>query len=159
MSVQTFNSQERHAARVSAVQALYQMEISGEGSKLVLREFSDHWFLQGAPLNPEKTDETYFEMIVLGVVTHQGEIDKTIRAKLSEKWKLSRLDTTLRAIMRCACYELLFCSDVPAIVIIAEYVKISEEFFSGPEPKFVNAALEKIAKEHRPHEFGVITPG
>lgn len=159
MFKQDFNSRQRHEARLSAVQALYQMELSGQGSKLVIQEFSEHWFLESAPLNPETSEKPYFEMLVSGVVSHQPDIDGEIRNALAENWRLSRLDTTLRAIMRCAVYELLYCVEVPAIVILSEYVKIAEDFYSGSEPKFVNGALDKIARKTRTTEFGIPNAG
>ncbi|NNC37608.1 MAG: transcription antitermination factor NusB [Acidimicrobiales bacterium] len=151
---QEFDSQSRNSARLAAVQALYQMELAGQKSKLVVHEFNDHWF-KGAGTN-SNTDSEYFELIVLGVVAEQSIVDKAISEKLNEKWKLDRLDTTLRAIMRCAAYEILRCFDVPGTVIVDQYVSIAHDFYEGSEPKFVNAALDKLARQYRTAEFGLV---
>lgn len=151
---QEFDGQSRNSARLAAVQALYQMELAGQKSKLVVHEFNEHWFKTSGKL--ENTDSEYFELIVLGVVAEQAAVDKAISEKLSEKWKLDRLDTTLRAIMRCASYEILRCFDVPGTVIIDQYVSIAHDFYEGGEPKFVNAALDKLAREYRTAEFGLV---
>jgi N utilization substance protein B len=151
---QEFDGQSRNSARLAAVQALYQMELADKKSKLVVHEFNEHWFKTSD--GPGNTDSEYFELIVLGVVAEQAAIDKAVSEKLSEKWKLDRLDTTLRAIMRCAAYEILRCFDVPGTVIIDQYVSMAHDFYEGGEPKFVNAALDKLAREYRTAEFGLV---
>ena len=100
-------------------------------------------------------DETFFEEIILGVVENQTNIDENIASHLSEKWSLKRLDITLRAIMRAATFELTRRPDVPALVIIDEYVAVAGDFFEGGEPAFVNGSLDKIAKMARAAEFGL----
>lgn len=145
----------RHLARLSAVQALYQMEISDQKSKLVVRQFNEHWKQHQAKDGAVNADSDFFELIVLGVVAEQDAVDEAISGKLGKNWKLSRLDVTLRAIMRCASYELLRMFDVPAIVVIDEYVGLAKDFYAGKEPNFVNAALDKLARERRPGEFGI----
>lgn len=147
--------QRRHLARLSAVQALYQMELSDHKSKLVVRQFNEHWKKQAVNDGKVKADSEFFELIVLGVVAEQDVIDKAIAGKLGKAWKLSRLDVTLRAIMRCASYELLRMFNVPAIVVVDEYVGLAKDFYAGKEPNFVNAALDKLARECRPGEFGI----
>lgn len=147
------DTKRRSLARLSAVQALYQMEVASEGSKLVVQEFNDHWFENAAQSGEVTADEEYFELIVLGVVAEQEIVDAAVSAKLNEKWKLNRLDIILRAIMRCGTYELLRMFDVPGIVIVDEYVNLARDFYEGKEPGFVNAALDKIARESRSAEF------
>jgi transcription antitermination protein NusB len=144
----------RHAARLGAVQALYQMEMSGSGAEDVAREFAEHRFSE-LPVPP---DGEFFAAIVNGVPQHQVEIDRTIASALSEKWKLERVDSILRAILRCAVFELVARRDVPAKVVIDEYVAVSGAFFGGDEPGFVNAALDNIAKRKRAPEFGLPIP-
>ena len=142
--------QARSVARLAAVQALYQMEVSGIGSEAVIREFVDHRFeadLDGAPLAP--ADEAYFTAIVRGAVGHQLEIDKAIVRRLAEGWRLERLDATLRAILRAGAFELAH-ADAPTEVVINEYVEVAKSFFEGPEPGFVNGALDAIARDVRP---------
>jgi N utilization substance protein B len=144
----------RHASRLGAVQALYQMEMSGSGAEEVAQEFAEHRFAE-LPVPP---DEAFFAAIVNGVPQHQVEIDRAIVASLSEKWRLERVDSILRAILRCGVFELVARRDVPAKVIIDEYVAVSGAFFGGDEPGFVNGALDTIAKRKRAPEFGLPVP-
>ena len=141
----------RRAARLAAVQALYQMDLTGDKSALVVRDFNSHWF---ALEKDTDVDNSYFELLVLGVVTEQASIDQAAVSKLSKDWQLGRLDMTLRAILRCAIFELLSQKDIPALVIIDQYVGIAGDFYENTEPGFVNAALDKLAREVRPIEFG-----
>ena len=147
-------SQARQASRLAAVQALYQMEMSGGGAEEVAREFVEHRFAE----LPAAPDEEFFTTILSGVPQHQVEIDRTIAGALSEKWKLERVDSILRAILRCATFELVDRRDVPAKVVIDEYVAVAGAFFGGDEPGFVNAALDTIARRKRASEFGLPTP-
>ena len=143
--------QARSVARLAAVQALYQMELSGVGSEAVVREFLDHRFdgdLEDQTLAP--ADEAYFGRIVRGVVAEQAAIDRAIAKRLAQGWRLERLDATLRAILRSGAYELMRCADAPTEVAINEYVEIAKSFFEGPEPGFVNGALDGIARDERP---------
>ena len=144
----------RHAARLASVQALYQMEISGAGSLEVAEEFAAYRFAE-LPVAP---DAEFFNAIVEGVPRHQVEIDRAIAASLSQSWKLERVDSILRAILRCGVFELVARRDVPAKVVIDEYVAVSGAFFGGDEPGFVNAALDTIARRKRAPEFGLAIP-
>ena len=144
----------RHAARLGAVQALYQMEMSGGGAEEVAQEFADFRF---ADL-PAPPDADFFAAIVQGVPHHQVEIDRAIAASLSQSWKLERVDSILRAILRCGVYELVARRDVPARVVIDEYVAVANAFFGADEPGFINGALDKIARRKRAAEFGLPTP-
>jgi len=153
MTDKKIDTNRRHLARLSAVQALYQMEMADDKSKLVVRQFNDHWFANAAQSGGITADEDFFELVVLGVVAEQDAIDAAISSKLNAKWKLNRIDIILRAIMRCGSYEILRLFDVPAIVIIDQYVSITRDFYEGKEPNFVNAALEKLAREIRTAEF------
>jgi N utilization substance protein B len=142
--------QARSVARLAAVQALYQMEVSGAGSEAVIREFHDHRFdsdLEGQTL--AVADEAYFATIVRGVIERQAEIDRGIVARLADGWRLERLDATARAILRCGAFELLACPEAPTEVVINEYVEVAKAFFEGPEPAFVNAALDGLAHDVR----------
>jgi len=139
--------QDRSVARLAAVQALYQMEAAGSGVEAVVAEFTDHRFdrdIEGEQL--AEADEAYFGQIVRGAVARQVEIDRAIAGKLAQGWKLERIDATLRAIFRAGGYELLAAS-APAEVVIDEYVEIAKSFFDGPEPGFVNAALDAMSKD------------
>jgi N utilization substance protein B len=148
------NSDARHAARLGAVQALYQMEISGGGAEEVAQEFADYRF-QDLPVSP---DAEFFAAVVSGVPQHQTEIDRAIAASLSQNWKLERVDSILRAILRCGVFELVARRDVPARVVIDEYVAVAGAFFGADEPGFVNGALDTIARRKRASEFGLPTP-
>ena len=140
----------RTIARLAAVQALYQMELSGVGVEAVVREFSDHRFqgdLEGETL--AEADEDYFAEIVRVVVADQRGIDQAIVQRLAEGWRLERLDATLRAILRAGAYELIHRREVPREVVIDEYVELAKAFFDPAEAKFVNAALDGIARDVR----------
>lgn len=142
--------QARSVARLAAVQALYQMEVSGAGVDAVVREFSDHRFgadMEGSRL--AEADEAFFGQIVRGVVQRQYAIDQAIAKHLASGWRLERLDATLRAILRAGAFELITRPDVPVEVAIDEYVELAKSFFEGPEPGFVNAALDAIARDRQ----------
>jgi N utilization substance protein B len=142
--------QQRSVARLAAVQALYQMETAGAGVETVVREFSDHRFggdMEGEAL--AQADEAFFAELVRGVVADQKDVDQLIAKRLATGWRLERIDATLRAILRSGAYELTRRTDVPVEVAIDEYVEIAKSFFEGPEPGFVNAALDGIARDRR----------
>ncbi len=145
----------RRAARLGAVQALYQMEVGGAPLNEVLAEFASRRrgpeFENGQCGEP---DPKLLEDIVRGVVKHQKEIDRAVNRHLAEDWKLPKLDATVRAILRAAAYELLFRKDIPPKASINEYVEVSHAFFGeADEPKFVNGVLDALAHEHRTAEL------
>jgi transcription antitermination protein NusB len=149
----------RRAARLAAVQALYQMELTGAPAGDVAAEFVAYRF--GA--EPEITalgmpDEDFFADIVRGVPRLQAEIDAAITASLSQKWRLGRVDSTLRAILRAGVYELIARRDVPAKAAIDEYVRLASGFCTDDETAFVNASLDAIARKIRAGEFGLPPP-
>jgi N utilization substance protein B len=149
----------RHAARIAAVQALYQMELTNTDAEEVAREFIEHRFSGETEVGPlSEPDEDFFSAILNGVPQHQVEIDRSVARCLSANWKLERIDSILRAILRGATYEFISRTDVPAKVVIDEYVEISHAFFSGDEPAFVNAVLDKLAHRKRALEFGETPP-
>jgi N utilization substance protein B len=138
----------RRVARIAAVQALYQMELSGIGTDDVLREFVDHRFVEEPVYTCEDGPDTeFFSALVRGVAERQTEIDLAISSCLSANWTLTRIDSILRAILRSSAFELLHRKDVPVPVVIDEYIEISHAFFTGDEPSFVNAALDRLARE------------
>jgi len=149
----------RRAARLAAVQALYQMEQTGEGSDAVTEEFLAYRF----GCEPEITalgppDEAFFASILAGVPQHQDEIDAAIAESLSEKWRLGRVDSALRAILRAGVFELIGRPDVPARAVIDEYVDLAHAFATVEEAGFVNAALDAIARRKRAPEFDLPVP-
>ncbi|MGH6876915.1 MAG: transcription antitermination factor NusB [Rhizomicrobium sp.] len=139
----------RRSARLAAVQALYQMEVTGGGAETVAQEFVEHRF-EGDSAAP---DEALFRAIVAGVPHRQTEIDRAIASCLSANWRLQRIDSILRAILRGAAFELLARNDVPARVVIDEYIEIARRFFGDEECGFVNAVLDRLARAQRETEF------
>jgi N utilization substance protein B len=144
---------QRGAARLGAVQALYQMDIGGSPLPHVIAEFEAHRLgseLEGQQLLPADVD--FFRAVVAGVVEGQRQIDPIIDAALPPTWPLTRIDLTLRAILRCGVFELLSRRDVPARVAINEYVDVAKAFFSADEPGLVNGVLDRVARDTRPEE-------
>ncbi len=144
----------RAVSRLAAVQALYQMEVGGTDLSTILEEFTE--FRLGKEVDDvklRKADKSFFEGLVRGVVANQLELDPEIKAFLADKWRLSRLDSTLRAILRVGALELLKRKDVPARVVISEYIDISHAFFEGDESRVVNGVLDKLARRYREDEF------
>lgn len=144
----------RGAARLAAVQALYQMEIGGGEIADVVAEFET--FRLGQEIDGDEyreADAIYFRDIVTGVVAEQKTIDPTIHQALVEGWPLKRIDVTLREILRSGLWELMKRKDVPAKVVINEYVDVARAFFAEDEPKIVNAILDKLARTLRAKEF------
>lgn len=150
--------QARSVARLAAVQALYQMEVSSVGAEAVIREFSEHRFDRAVPSDADDpgedvtlahADEAFFADLVRGVVEHQKAVDGAIAKRLASGWRLDRLDATARAILRAGAYELSHRRDVPTEVVIDEYVELAKSFFEGPEPGFVNGALDAVAQDTR----------
>ena len=140
----------RTVSRLAAVQALYQMELAGEGVETVITEFSNFRFdadIEGQAL--AEADEAYFAEILRGVVTGQAAIDAAIKARLASNWRIERLDATLRALLRCGAWELRERLDTPREVVIDEYVELAKAFFDDAEARFVNAALDGVAKDTR----------
>ncbi len=144
----------RGAARLAAVQALYQMEIGGGEIADVIAEFEA--FRLGQEIDGEEyreADAVFFRDIVTGVVADQKVIDPKVHQTLVEDWPLKRIDVTLREILRAGLWELMRRRDVPAKVAISEYVDVARAFFDGDEPKIANAVLDKLARTYRPDDF------
>ncbi len=145
------SANKRGAARLAAVQALYQMDVSGQGLLEVAAEYET--FRLGKEVDGaqyREADPQWFRAILSGVVEHQKAIDPVIHQSLTGDWPLSRLDSTLRAILRAGVYELTHKQDVPVAVIVSEYVDIAHAFFEGgEEPGLVNAVLDRVARRAR----------
>jgi len=151
----------RSAARLAAVQALYQMDATQIGLDDVIAEFGEFRFGERGGLGdstegevPAAPDEAFFADLLRGVVREQERIDQLIASHLSQGWRLSRLDSTLRAILRAGVYELIERPDVPFKVVINEYVEVTRAFFDGEEAGVVNGILDGLA-----HELGRDTAG
>ncbi|MBB36200.1 MAG: transcription antitermination factor NusB [Hirschia sp.] len=140
----------RSGARLAAVQALYQMEQSGQSGRSVINDFlEDRLGLndEGEPI--EEADPDVFKDIVNGVVDHQHAINAAIIKRLVEGWRLERIDSTSRAILRAGVYELMKRPELAQQIILDEYVTIAHAFFEGMEPKFINGLLDSVADDVR----------
>lgn len=144
----------RGSARLAAVQAIYQMDLSSAPVSEVVSEY------ENLRIGQEVDGDTYLEAdlgwfrgIVSGVVELQKQLDPMINDALPADWPLSRIDTLLRAVMRSGCFELLKRKDVPAKVVINEYLDVAKAFFEDDEPRLVNGVLNRIARELREDEF------
>lgn len=145
----------RRTARMRAIQALFQMDIGGMGARRVIEEFKENR-LGGVDDTgtQSEADIALFEKLVRGVVEFQTSIDQAISRHLAKNWRLERLDATVRAILRVASFEIMHSPKTPLKVILDEYVDLAGDFFSGPEPGFVNGALEALARDARQDELG-----
>lgn len=126
------------------------MDVGGTGVLEVVAEYEAHRL--GQELDGDtylKADASWFRSIVSGVVREQTRLDPLIGSALQDDWALSRLDSTVRAILRAGTFEILDRKDVPVAVIVTEYVEIAHAFFDDDEPKLVNAVLDRIAKQVR----------
>ena len=146
--------QMRSAARLYAVQALFQMEASGQSAPAVQKEFEDFRF--GAEFDGEELaegDRDLFRKLIDDAVNWQSKVDQMTDRALVAKWPIDRIDPTLRALFRAAGAELVE-GDAPPKVVITEFVDVAKAFFpEGREPKFVNAVLDHMAREAQPEAF------
>jgi len=144
----------RGAARLAAVQALYQMDLAGTGLNDIMAEFERHWLggeVEGEQYRP--AEAAYFRDIVAGVVREQAKLDPQIDKALSRGWPLKRIEAVLRAVLRAGAYELACRPDVPARVVMSEYVDVAGAFVDEEETGMVNAVLDQLAHELRGSEF------
>ena len=150
MSRTATRSKARAAARLAAVQALYQYEMEGTAIPALLSEFHHHRL--GASIEDAdyaEADVDFFNDLVKGTTARESEIDRTIEAKLASGWTLARLDKPMKAILRAGTYELLERADVPVGAVISEYVDVADAFYDKREKGFVNGLLDAIAKDVR----------
>lgn len=143
-------SRSRSAARLAAVQALYQRQMEKTPTARLLDEFHQHRL--GKEIEDEVYEEAevdFFDDVVSGVVAREEEIDSVLTARLAEGWSLARLDKTMLQILRCGAYELIARKDVPVGTAISEYVDVAHAFFEEREAKFVNGVLDGVAKQVR----------
>ena len=140
----------RSAARLAAVQALYQQEMEGTPTARLIKEFHDHRL--GATIEDptyHDAERDFFDDIVSGSDARRDELDTMIGQRLAEGWTLERLDRPMRAILRAGAYVLIARADVPAASIISEYVDVAHAFYDKRESGFVNGLLDSIAKAAR----------
>ena len=145
----------RGAARLAAVQALYQMDLAATPLHDILAQFESHWMgreVEGEQYLP--VEAAYFRDVVGGVVAEQRRLDPMIDAALARGWPLKRIETVLRAILRAGAYELDRKRDVPARVVVSEYVDVAHAFVDREETGMVNAVLDQLARQLRAGEFG-----
>ena len=150
MSRTSTRSKSRSAARLAAVQALYQMEMEATPLARLLHEFHQHRL--GATIGDDNYAEAeidFFDDVVTGADARRDEIDQLITGRLAEGWSLARLDKPMKAILRAGTYELLARPDVPAATVISEYIDVAHAFFDKRETGFVNGLLDAIAKTAR----------
>jgi len=144
----------RGAARLAAVQALYQMDVGGTGINEVLAEFESFWI--GSEVEGEQylpAEGAFFRDVVSGVLRDQKQLDPLIDDVLSRGWPLARVEAILRAVMRAGAYELQHRKDIPGRVIVSEYVDVAHAFVERDETGMVNAVLDQIGRQYRPDEF------
>ncbi len=144
----------RSAARLAATQALYQMEVADKGLSDILAEFEAHWIgqeVEGDQYNPAEL--AFFRDVVSGVQRDQLTIDRGLDDALAAGWPLRRVEALMRAILRAAFYELRSRPDVPARVVITEYVDVAGAFFGRDESGMINAVLDALARQTRPGDF------
>ena len=144
----------RGAARLAAVQALYQMDLAGTGINDIMTEFEGHWLggeVEGDQYRP--AEAAYFRDIVAGVLREQSTLDPRIDAALTRGWPLKRIEAVLRAVLRAGAYELAHHPDVPARVVMSEYADVAGAFVDDKETGMVNAVLDQLARDMRAAEF------
>jgi len=149
-----FDAKGRSAARMSAVQSLYELDMVEGDADPVLRTFIEkRWTVSVEDEDGDEVgeadfldpDKTFLIELVRGVIARKGEVDEMIQSTLGSKWTVARLEVLLRAILRAGTYELMVRTDIPAKVIINEYMDVAHAFFSEGEPKMVNGVLDKLA--------------
>jgi len=147
-------SGQRSAARLASSQALYQMEVTGKGLNDILAEFEAHWIgreIEGDAYTPAEL--AFFRDVVSGVLRDQLPIDRGLDDTLAKGWPLRRIEALMRAILRAAFYELRSRPDVPARVVVTEYVDVAAAFFGPEESGMINAVLDTLARQTRAPEF------
>jgi transcription antitermination protein NusB len=146
----------RSTARLAAVQALYQMEISGGDVEQVITEFAGHRLDEAVDgVNLVKPDRALFADLVRGATRSRRDLDDMIAAVLVEDWTVERLETLLACILRAGAHELADRPDVPARVVISEYVDLADAFYGDKETGLINGVLDRLARELRPDELAV----
>ena len=154
MKQPTAKANRRGASRLAAVQALYQMDLAGTGLNEILAEFESHWLgreVEGEQYLP--AEAAFFRDVVTGFVAEQRRLDPVIDAALAAGWPLKRVEAILRAVLRAGAYELDRRLDIPARVIVSEYVAVAHAFVDKQETGMVNAVLDHLARGLRAAEF------
>ncbi len=147
----TKNKSARHSARIALVQALYQHEQTKQTIAVITHEFINHHF--EASDHDIAPDQDYFKKLTTSILPKIEIIDGEIQKHLQDNWKMERLASVVRALLRAACYELMFEPLVPTAVVLNEYIEVARAFFDEREVKFVNGILDSIAKMVRLNEL------
>jgi N utilization substance protein B len=151
---ETSKANRRGAARLAAVQALYQMDIAGKGLNDILAEFESHWLgreVEGEQYLP--AEAAFFREIVGGFTAEQRRLDPLIDQTLASGWPLKRVEAIVRAVLRAGAFELEKRRDIPARVVVSEYVGVANAFVDREETGMVNAVLDALARRFRAGEF------
>jgi len=145
---------ERRAARLAAVQALYQWEQSGASADLIIKEFAEHRIGKNVDgIDLPQADIRLFGNLVRGAVAMADDLDSMIAGVLTEDWSIERLESILRAILRGGAYELAHRTDIPPKVAISEYLAVADAFLGDKETTLVNGVLDRLAHLLRPAEM------
>jgi N utilization substance protein B len=144
---------------MAAVQGLYQMDLAQTDLNAVISEFKTYRFGKRGDDTIAGADATFFADLLRGVVRHQRRIDPMVDQQLAAGWRLARVDSILRAILRAGVFELLERPDVPGRVVINEYIEVAHAFFDDDEPKVVNGVLDHLARRLRTAEFNETPAG
>ncbi len=148
------NVRARRVARLAAVQALYQIHLSGATSAAVLEDFEPHRLAQDQEgIDLAEADRDFLRELVEGVITEETALDDMLTAVLAEDWPVERLEILLRVILRAGTFELAYREDIPPRVTITEYVNLAQAFFDGKEPGMANGVLDNLARHLRPDEL------
>ncbi len=153
MSAASKHRHRRSAARLAAVQVLYEMELAGAPADAVLGDFLAGRWERGAAARSVEPDSAFLADLVHGVADRRADVDGMVGGALSADWTLDRLEVILRSVLRAGAYELLAETGIPPRVIITEYVDVAHAFFSGNEPGLVNGVLDRLAHTLRPDEL------
>ncbi len=144
----------RSAARLASVQALYQMDMASTDIQDIVHEFTSYRFASSEyNKGSAQPDATFFKELLQGVMRCQRDIDPVVDEQLAAGWRLVRIDSILRAILRSALFELMERPDVPVKVVINEYIDVAHAFFDAEEPRVVNGILHNLAGRYRPNEM------
>lgn len=168
-TVKNIETHSKSAARMAAVQALYQMEASGVGVERVILDFTEYWMTKNSntehptiqdadvmtPPDLQNADKNLFKKLVRGIIDAQQRIDPYLERRLADGWSLNRLDATARAILRAGLFEIIRLPDTPVKVVLDEYINIAHAFFNEEEPRFINGVLNAAAHDARQDELAL----
>ena len=138
----------KSSSRLFAIQILYEMELNGKSFEVIQKNFSNNYYTELEKINNQgKPNKSYIEKLVKGASKNQKTIDDLISLNL-KNWKLSRIESLVRSILRISIYELLYETNVPKKVIFNEYIEITKFFFDGEESSLINAVLDAVSKNN-----------